>query len=303
MKEPLPFIDAHFHLWDLDWLRYPWLTPPFTDDGPNGSVEAIAATYTPARYRADLARWNMVGGVHIEAGAHPEDALGETEWLEQLADSTGSPTAIVAYADLTTPGIDMLLAAHASHERVRGIRQIVNWHADPAKTYSACDITLEPAWERGFARLAKHGLSFDLQCYPGQMSHIAQILARHPDVRVIVNHLGMPVLSDPTGYDDWRNGLVALASLPQVSLKISGVGFIKRDWTKQSIARFVLEAIAIFGSDRAMFASDVPTDKLFGSVDQHLEAYHALVSYFPEEKQRDLFGRNANRIYRLDLDI
>lgn len=303
MAAALPFVDAHFHLWDLDRLRYPWLTPPFADDGPNGSVEAIASTYTPAHYRTDLARWNLMGAVHVQAGAHDEDALAETEWLEDLAQTTGLPTAIVAYADLTTAGIGMLLAAHAGHKHVRGIRQIVNWHADPARTYTARDVTLEPAWERGFAQLAKHGLSFDLQCYPGQMPHIAQILARHPEVPVIINHLGMPVLSDATGYDDWRSGLTALASLPQVSLKLSGVGFIRRDWTKESIARFVLEAVAIFGSDRAMFASDVPTDKLFGTVDQHLDAYHALVSYFPEEKQRNLFGRNANRIYRLGLHL
>ncbi len=40
-----PFIDAHVHLWDLKRIRYAWLTPPFSPDGPNGSVEAIAHTY------------------------------------------------------------------------------------------------------------------------------------------------------------------------------------------------------------------------------------------------------------------
>ncbi|WP_369011940.1 amidohydrolase family protein, partial [Escherichia marmotae] len=69
----------------------------------------------------------------------------------------------------------------------------MNWHPDRARTYTARDATLDPAWERGFAGLASHGLSFDLQCYLGQMPHIAEILARHSDVPVIINHLGMPV--------------------------------------------------------------------------------------------------------------
>ena len=44
MARDLPFIDAHVHLWDLDRIAYPWLTPPFAVDGPNGSVEPIART-------------------------------------------------------------------------------------------------------------------------------------------------------------------------------------------------------------------------------------------------------------------
>ena len=70
----VPFVDAHVHLWDLSHVRYPWLTPPFDGDGPNGSAEAIARDYDVAAYRAELARWNLVGAVHIDAGAHPDDA-------------------------------------------------------------------------------------------------------------------------------------------------------------------------------------------------------------------------------------
>jgi hypothetical protein len=51
---------THIHLWKLDHLRYPWLTGPFDDNGPNGSVEAIAADYLPADYTprsGRLERW------------------------------------------------------------------------------------------------------------------------------------------------------------------------------------------------------------------------------------------------------
>ena len=56
----LPFVDAHIHLWDLTRIRYPWLTPPFDDNGPNGSVEAIAHTYLLDDYLADAKAWNVV---------------------------------------------------------------------------------------------------------------------------------------------------------------------------------------------------------------------------------------------------
>lgn len=299
----IPFVDAHVHFWQLNRLRYPWLTPPFDDNGPNGSVAPIAHDYLPDDYRADAARWTIAGAVHVDAGADPRDAIAETVWLEGLADETGLPSAIVAFAALDDPGIDDLLATHAAHPRVRGIRHIVNWHPDPRRTYTARDVTNDAAWERGFACLARHGLSFDLQCYPAQMIALAALFARHPETPVIVNHAGMPVDTDATGIAQWRTGMRALAALPQVSTKLSGFGFIDRAWTPEHIRPYLLEAIDVFGADRCLFASDFPTDGLFASFDRHLDAYAMIVADFTEAERRALFGRNTDRIYRLGLDL
>ncbi len=297
----IPFVDAHIHLWDLQHIRYAWLTAPFAEDGPNGSVEAIARDYGLAAYRADLAKWNVVGAVHVDAGADPLQALDETRWLEGLGDEL--PSGIVAYAALDDPQVDTLLAAQAAHPRVRGIRQIVNWHADPQRTYSAHDVTRDAQWQAGFANLAAHGLSFDLQCYPGQMPALAPLFARNPDVPVIINHLGMPVIGDADGIGDWRAGLNALAAIPHVAIKLSGLGFLARGWTLDQVRPFLLEAIDLFGTDRCMFASDTPTDKLFAPIDRYLETYHTVVADFSEDERRDMFGRNANRLYRLGLTL
>lgn len=303
MTAPIPFVDAHIHLWDLAHIRYSWLMPPFSGDGPNGSVEAIAADYGVDAYRADLARWNVVGAVHIDAGADAAQAIDETIWLEAVAAKHGLPTGLVAFAALDAPDVDALLAAQAAHPRVRGIRHIVNWHSDPNRTYGPRDLTQDAQWQAGYAKLAAHGLSFDLQCYPGQMPGLAPLIERHPDVPVIVNHLGMPVLTDADGVAEWRDGLTALAAIPHVSIKLSGLGFIRRDWSVETIRSFVLEAIDLFGVSRCMVASDAPTDKLFAPLDRYLEAYHRIVADFSEDERRDLFARNANRIYRLGLDI
>ncbi|MEO6092104.1 MAG: amidohydrolase family protein [Novosphingobium sp.] len=298
----IPFVDAHAHLWDLHGaIDYSWLKPPFSDQGPNGSVEKIARDYGLDDYLADAAKWKLVGMVHVEAGADPAQTLDETRWLQSIADARGMPSGLVAFAALDDPKVESLLERQAGFGRVRGIRQIVNWHASPNRTYSAADATLKPEWERGFALLAKYGLSFDLQCYPAQMAHVATIAGRHPDVPVMINHTGMPVLSDADGRAEWRHGMTALASLPQVSVKISGLGFIDRQWTIEAMRPFVLEAIELFGTERAMFASDSPTDKLFADFDTCLGALDAITADFVEDERRALFGRNAARLYRLDI--
>src|SRR4051812_25036187 len=99
MRE-IPFVDAHIHLWDLSRIKYPWLAPPFSDEGPNGSVEPIAHNYLVDDYRKDASGWPVAGAVHIDSGADPAFALAETEWLEQVADAEGLPSGIVAFAPL-----------------------------------------------------------------------------------------------------------------------------------------------------------------------------------------------------------
>jgi predicted TIM-barrel fold metal-dependent hydrolase len=296
-----PFVDPHVHLWDLSRIRYPWLTPPFGDDGPNGSVEAIAKDYGLDDYLADAAGWDVRGIVHIDAGAHPDDALKETEWLQAMAGARGMPTGIVAFAALDSGTLEDLLARHAAHENVRGIRHIVNWHRDPQRSYSPADVTTSEAWMRGFGLLSKYGLSFDLQAYPGQFAHLASLIARHPDTQVIIDHNGMAVPADESGWSQWRDGMTALAALPNVAVKISGMGFAWRPWDVEQARPYVLDTIELFGSDRAMFASDFPTDKLFGSFDKHLGTYDAITADFSTDERHALFAGNANRIYRLGL--
>ena len=298
-----PLVDPHVHLWDLQHIRYPWLTGPFDSDNPNGSVEAIAVDYPLDAYLADAGSWDVRGIVHIDAGADPADALKETQWLQAMADTRGMPTGIVAFAALDDPQVENLLAAHVEHANVRGIRQIINWHPDPARSYSPADVTTTSAWMRGFGLLKKFGLSFDLQAYPGQFAHLAALIAKHPDTQVILNHTGMALPGDPDGWDVWRRGMAALAALPNVAVKISGMGFTWRPWTVELARSYVLETIDLFGTDRAMFASNFPTDKLFGSFDRHFDAYDAITADFSADERAALFGGNANRIYRLGIDL
>jgi predicted TIM-barrel fold metal-dependent hydrolase len=301
--DAIPFVDAHMHLWDLSHLRYPWLTPPFADDGPNGSVEAIATDFDVGAYRRMLKDWNLVGAVHVDAGADPSHALDETAWLEQQAQAEGLPTAIVAFAALDQPDIADLLRMQSRTERVRGIRHIVNWHPDPRRSYTPRDLTCEDSWAAGYAALAAHALSFDLQCYPGQADALVPLIARHPDIPVAINHLGMPVLTDADGAAIWRSAMRSLARIDHVAVKLSGLGFIDPRWTTAQVRPFILEAIELFGPKRCMLASDAPTDSLFAPPERYLETYREVLDALSEDERCDVWGRTANRFYRLDLPI
>ena len=300
MSEQPILVDAHMHLWDLERIRYPWLTPPLAV-GITGDVTPIARNYLLDDYLRDAAQGGVHPAkiVHIEAGAHPADALAETRWLQDLADRRGFPQAIVAHAELEKPDVGALLERHAAHRNVRGIRQILNWHPDPAKTYTPRDLLTEQAWHAGFAQLARHGLSFDLQIYPHQMSAAARLPARHPDTRIVLNHTGMPVDKDGHGLAAWRAGIRLLAAQPNVAVKISGLAMLDWRWSVQSLRPFVLETLQRFGAARTMLASNFPVERLFGTFGQFYAAYADLLAGASLAERADLFAGTAERIYRI----
>ena len=302
MIPELAMVDAHIHVWDLARISYPWLTPPLPV-GITGDVSPIARNYLLDDYLADACAPDAPGRVtkivHVEAGANPDDALAETRWLQSIADQRGFPQAIIAHAELEKPSAAALLAEHAAHRNARGIRQIINWHPDSAKTYTPRDLLADESWHTGFAQLARHGLSFDLQIYPAQMPAAARLAARHPDIPLILNHAGMPVDKDAAGIEAWRAGLRALAARPNVSVKVSGLAMLDWQWSRESLRPFVLETLDIFGADRVMIASNFPVDRLFGTFAAFTGAYLSLLAGASDEERAKLFARNAERIYRI----
>lgn len=185
------------------------------------------------------------------------DPVGETHWLQDIADKHSFPYGIVGYADLSKPDVGDLLDRHMQYANFRGIRQSMNYHADPAKTYqSRPQISRTAEWRRGFRELAKRSLSFDLQLYHPQMAEFLDLAGDFPDVQIIFNHTGMQV-DGPDHFGGWKTGMRTLAKAPNVACKISGLGMGDWTWTTESIRPYVEEAIAIFGVERCMFAPNL----------------------------------------------
>jgi predicted TIM-barrel fold metal-dependent hydrolase len=295
-----PVIDPHHHLWDLEHNQYPWLQKRPFERRLEGNVEAIAQDYLLKDYLADARNQNVVKSVHVECGWDPSNPVGETEWLQQLADRHGYPHGIVARATLDAGDVEEVLAGHVSHKNVRGIRHIINWHQDPVKTYvNRPDLITTKAWRHGFSLLRRFGLSFDLQLYPAQMTDAAELAHANPDTLIILNHAGMPVDRDEAGIRRWRRGIQDLAAAPNVAVKISGLGTVDWHWTVERIRPFVLQTIEAFGVSRCMFASNFPVDKLFSDFDTLYGAFREITRSFSADESRMLFHDNAARLYRL----
>jgi len=296
----LPIVDPHFHLWDLSFGKHPWLAKRPLDRSIAGDLAPLAVSYLLEDYLADIKRQNVVKAVHIEAAWDPDDPVSETRWLQGVADRHGFPHGIVGRCRLHRPDAAQVLEGHAAHPNIRGIRQNLNWDKDPVRVMcERPDLLTDSAWREGFGRLNRHGFSFELQLYAGQMEDGARLARDFPDTQIILDHVGMPIDRDPEGLALWRRGMRLLAEAPNIAVKLSGLGMVDWHWTVDSLRPFILEAIDMFGLDRAMFASNFPVDKLYSSFDALYEAFKTIVAGFTEAERRKLFHDNAVRIYRL----
>ena len=295
-------IDAHHHIWDLEKNYHPWLKDPNPPRRVYGNSLPLRRTYLLEDFLADAANQNIVKSVYLQCGYDPSDLPGETRYVQEVADANdqGFPHGIVAEAHLHADDVEDVLEGHCQYPNMRGIRMLLNWHEVPAYRWAARpDYLTDAAWRRGYALLAKYGLSFDCQLYPHQMPDAADVARLFPEVPMIVNHTGMPVERDGDGLKKWRNGMAALAELPHVSAKISGLGMVDHQWTVDSIRPFVRGTIEIFGVDRCMFASNFPVDSLKSDFDTLFNAFKEIVADFSLEDRKKVFHDNAERIYRI----
>lgn len=285
------YVDAHFHIWDLQANYYPWLTDKIVKDHVAGDYSGIRKTYLIADFLADAAGSGVTKGVHIQAEHDPSDPVRETSWLQAVADqpaSRGFPHAIIAYAALERPDAERMLAEHCAFANMRGVRQILPSDALECKPFG-----------ENLARLARRNLSFDLRIRHPQMQQAAALAAAHPNLSFILTHAGYRVSQQPDYVASWRKGMTLLAERENISVKISGFGFVDRDWTLETMRPIVLETIDLFGPGRCMFASDFPVDKLARGYRAYWAAYEAITGKFSSTERHAMFTANAERLYRV----
>jgi predicted TIM-barrel fold metal-dependent hydrolase len=304
MSGDLSIIDAHQHFWDPQRNHYPWLSDARMIPFRYGDYSALKRRYLPEDYRADSASHRVVATVHVEAEWDPRDPVGETRWLAAVREATGLPTVAVAQAWLDREDAAAVLAAQAAFPFVRGIRHKPRAAASPREVAPGAPGSMDDEnWRRGYALLERHSLSFDLQTPWWHLPEAARLARDFPRTQIIVNHTGLPADRSAEGLAAWRAALEQAAALPNIALKISGLGLRGQRWSVEANAPVVREAIRIFDVERCLFASNYPVDSLVGSFDAIFSGFKAMTSDLPPADRRKLFHDNAARIYRIDLSL
>jgi L-fuconolactonase len=275
-------IDAHHHVWRLARGDYGWLTP---------DLAPIHRDFAPDDLAPLLASRDI--GATILVQAAPTEA--ETRFLLDTARTAPFVAGVVGWTDLAAPDAPDRVAALAADPLLVGLRPMVQDIADD-------DWLLRPALRLGLDAMARHGLVLDGLVLPRHLPRLAAVAARHPDLRIVVDHLGKPPVregrTEAGGIAPWRRDLAALARLPNLWAKLSGLATeAAPDWGIADLAPYGAAALALFGPRRLVWGSDWPVVDLAGGYARWWTATEALLADLPEADRAAVLGGNAADLY------
>ena len=268
-------IDAHQHFWTLGRNDCAWPTP---------SEAAIHRDFGPPDLEPLAEALGISGTVLVQS--QPSDR--DTDFLLRLADETQLVKAVVGWADLAAPYAPDRIARLAAHPKLRGLRPML-------QSLEPDDWILDPRLEPAIAAMIEHDLRFDALVRPQHLPHLQKFAERHPALSIVIDHGAKPDIARGMR-DPWRAQIAALAALPRVFCKLSGLATeAAPNWKPQDLKPYVNHLLAVFGPDRLMWGSDWPVINLAGDYADWLWLAEKLT---PPENHPALFVETARRFYR-----
>jgi L-fuconolactonase len=242
------FVDSHVHLWDVH-LHPRYKRFPKAGDTVLGFTFAAPwrEQFLWDEYSETVASYDLVKWVHVSAVNDTANVDQETRWVTQVADEAGTPPyAIVGSIDYRLPSAELEAAfdRQLAHPAFRGLRMLGEID------YGS------PGVDQLFRLLTSHNLVFDVASSHVSMDGAARKLARHPELVAVLEHTGLPLTIDDAGLDEWYRRVKPFADLPNVFLKLYGLGSASHNADPDVFRRFYGGAIDLFGPDRCMFGSN-----------------------------------------------
>ncbi|CAL9355038.1 amidohydrolase family protein [Streptomyces sp. enrichment culture] len=282
-------VDAHLHVWDPGRAAYDWLGP------------AMAPVDRAMRLR-DARPLLRAAGVTAAVLVQAADNDADTDHMLATAATNPEAVGVVVWLPLDDPDrAAARLRVLRPDPHVVGVRALIHERSDP-------DWILRPDVGATLALLADAGLAFDyVTSSPAALRHVPELAARHPGLRLVVDHLGKPpVGGGPEERTEWRRLIAAAARQPGVHAKLSGLytaaGALD-SWTTAQVRPFVGQALELFGPERLMYGGDWPVSVLAGGYARTWEAVGAFLAPLAPAERAAVLGDTAARFYRIDPDL
>jgi L-fuconolactonase len=196
---------------------------------------------------------------------------------------------VVGWTDLKAPHAAEAIARLAADRRLKGLRPML-------QDIPQDDWIADSALRRAVEAMLAHDLAFDALVLPRHLRPLLDFATCYPGLRIVIDHGAKPPIAEGR-FTAWRQAMAALAALPNVWCKLSGLLTEAGGREPVAVRPYAETPLELFGPQRLIFGSDWPVLRLAGDYVAWVEQCRDIV---PAEHHDAVFGANAMSFYRLD---
>ncbi|WP_201829249.1 amidohydrolase family protein [Microvirga zambiensis] len=273
-----PRIDSHMHVWQVSRGDYGWLTPDLKPLYRDFGIDDVRAAWDAA---------GIDGAVLVQAAP----TVAETRYLLAVAKSEKRVKGVVGWIDMLAPDAVDELEGLATDTALRGIRPMLQDIPDD-------DWMLKRELSPVYRAIVDLGLRFDALVLPRHLPNLLRMIERHPDLPIVIDHGAKPHIGE--SLDSWHKDMAALAAIPHVHCKLSGlVTECRGQVSKEALVPAVQALLEMFGPQRLMFGSDWPVCTLRSPYAAWWQWANELTASLSAQEKDAVFGATAQRFYGL----
>jgi predicted TIM-barrel fold metal-dependent hydrolase len=280
----MEFIDTHQHLIYRDRLGYGWTA---------GIPALETGDFTLQDYAALTAGQGIAGTVFMEAAVDDADYRAEARFVAELmrAPGAGLLAQVASCRPETEAGFADWLDEAASLGAT-GFRRVLHVVPD--------EVSQSATFRAGVREIGRRGMSFDV-CVLARQLPLARALAEAcPDTVLVLDHCGVPDIAGGA-FEPWAAEITALARLPNVHAKLSGLPAYCAPGTGGAavLRPWVDHALGAFGPARMLWGGDWPVVNLGGGLPGWIGTTRDLLAGLSADEAAAIAQHTARRVYRL----
>jgi predicted TIM-barrel fold metal-dependent hydrolase len=274
-------IDIHPHVICPDTARYPL--------APLGGTQSTWSRDRPTSFETMVKEMDAAG-VAKSAIVQASTAYGHDNSYvaEAIAAYPKRFTGVFSVDVLAPDAVDKM--KHWIGRGFSGMRLFTTGSTMPGQATWFADPSTYPAWEYA----GEAGIPVCMQMTPQGFPQLRGLMDRFPKVRIILDHLARPQLTDgaPFAADQ---AFFDLAKYGQVFLKVTPVNVEPKEWGKATPASFFGAVVKAYGASRIAWGSNFPATA--GPLSAILKKAQDAFSFASTEDREWIFGKTAMTLY------
>ena len=278
----VPILDTHTHFYDP--------TRPGGVRWPPKDDPLLYRPVLPPEYEALARPLGMAGTVIVEASPETED----NGWVLELVPRHQILRGVVGHLRPADPDFIAQWRRWVRNPHFRGIRT-GGWDGPLEVT--------RPGFIAHCEQVARDSRLLELLVQSSQLAQVVALGRAVPSLNIVVDHCANVRVDGRRPPDEWLRGMDAMAALPNVHVKVSGLveGTGRANGDAPSDVSFyqpILDALwERFGERRLLFGSNWPVSARFASLQRVVGIARDYLATRGHEAARRVLMDNARKLY------